>query len=84
MSHEPERHQTRAENELWTSGEVATFLRISRRKLFYLRSQGMLPPTIRIGRSLRFRAAEVRAWVNAGCPSLAEWEVVKDRKSLEF
>lgn len=71
-------------HETWTVGDVAAFLRISQRKLFYLRAQGMLPPAVRIGRSVRFRASEVRAWFTAGCPPLAKWEAIKAHDRLTF
>jgi hypothetical protein len=43
------------EENLWTISDVAAYLRISRRKAAYLRSQGrMLRPVAMLGRSLRF------------------------------
>jgi predicted DNA-binding transcriptional regulator AlpA len=37
-------------------------------------SAGWIPRPMRIGRSTLWRADELRAWVDAGCPRRAEWE----------
>jgi predicted DNA-binding transcriptional regulator AlpA len=34
-----------------------------------------MPRPIRLGRSKRWRIAEVVAWIEAGCPDRATWEV---------
>lgn len=36
---------------------------------------GRLPRSIRLGGSRKWRVAEIRAWVDAGCPPLAEWKL---------
>lgn len=38
---------------------------------------GKLPAPVRIGRSKRWRAAEIDAWLQAGCPDRHAWEAVK-------
>jgi predicted DNA-binding transcriptional regulator AlpA len=37
-------------------------------------SAGWIPRPVRIGRSTLWRADELRAWVEAGCPRRTEWE----------
>jgi predicted DNA-binding transcriptional regulator AlpA len=37
-------------------------------------SAGQIPRPVRIGRSTLWRAAELSAWIAAGCPRRAEWE----------
>jgi predicted DNA-binding transcriptional regulator AlpA len=37
-------------------------------------SSGRIPRPIRIGSSTLWRAVELQAWVDAGCPSREEWE----------
>lgn len=37
-------------------------------------SAGWIPQPVRIGRSTLWRADELRAWVDAGCPRREEWE----------
>jgi predicted DNA-binding transcriptional regulator AlpA len=63
--------------ENWSAEEVAAYLRISLRKLHYMRAQRLLPQATRIGRSLIFRGSEIRAWRDAGCPPLEQWETIK-------
>ena len=53
--------------------DVADFLGVSARQVWNLRSQGLLPEPVRLGRSSRWRRAELVAWVDAGCPSRTEW-----------
>jgi predicted DNA-binding transcriptional regulator AlpA len=37
-------------------------------------SAGWIPRPVRIGRATLWRADEMRAWVEAGCPRRTEWE----------
>jgi excisionase family DNA binding protein len=48
--------------------ELATMLGVSERTLWRLLSAGKLPEPVRIGRNTRWRAAEVRDWIEQGCP----------------
>jgi len=41
---------------------------ISRRSWHRLRSAGKLPPSIKLGRSIRWRRADVEQWITWGCP----------------
>lgn len=59
---------------LLTSDGLARLLRVSKRTLGRLRSSGKLPRPVQFGRLVRWRTAEVREWVEAGCPALAIWE----------
>lgn len=52
---------------------VAAALGLSVRSVERAHAAGRLPAPVRIGRSCRWRADELRAWVAAGCPSRAEW-----------
>ncbi|MCZ7605860.1 MAG: helix-turn-helix domain-containing protein [Planctomycetota bacterium] len=57
-----------------TTDELATALRISPAMVFKLKAAGKLPAPVRLGRGLRWRRAEVEAWLEAGCPALESWE----------
>ena len=48
--------------------EVARMLDVSERTLWRLVSGGKVPPPVRIGRSTRWRVAEIRDWIDVGCP----------------
>lgn len=53
---------------------LATLLDRSVRSLERDDRAGRLPRPIRLGRSKRWRVAEVRAWLAAGCPGRSFWE----------
>ena len=38
---------------------------------------GLIPQPVRINRSTLWRAEELRAWVQAGCPRRADWEALQ-------
>ena len=50
--------------------EVAEMLSVSERSVWRLRSRGQLPASVRLGSSIRWRRAEILAWVGAGCPTI--------------
>lgn len=52
---------------LINAGEFARILGVSPRTLWRLLSAGKLIQPIRIGGSTRWRAAEVRRWIEDGC-----------------
>ncbi len=55
--------------ELLTVFDVAQRLKISERQVWKMKDRGQLPAVTRIGRSVRWRADEVDAWIAAGCPT---------------
>ncbi len=55
--------------ELLPIGQVAKMVAVSRRTISRLADAGKLPPPLRIGGSLRWRLADVRQWIAAGCPA---------------
>jgi excisionase family DNA binding protein len=52
-------------------------LGVSVRTLWRLRSSGKLPQPVRLGGTIRWRSAELDAWIEAGCPNAREWEAEK-------
>jgi excisionase family DNA binding protein len=67
-------HQTESEQLLLPASEAARLLGISKRHLHTLNVSGRLPRPIRLGRSVRWNADELRAWITAGCPERNAWE----------
>ncbi|MDC0307984.1 helix-turn-helix domain-containing protein [Planctomycetaceae bacterium] len=67
-------HQTESEQLLLPASEAARLLGISKRHLHTLNVSGRLPRPIRLGRSVRWNADELRAWIAAGCPERSRWE----------
>ncbi|WP_405064628.1 helix-turn-helix domain-containing protein [Kribbella sp. NBC_01505] len=50
---------------LWDIDEVSAYLKVPRRTLYRWRTHGYGPPARRVGRHLRYRAAEVIAWYSS-------------------
>ncbi len=72
--------QRGGESLLLSAREVARLLRVSERHLYTLQARGELPAPVRLGRCVRWRAMEVRAWVEAGSPSRVMWERIRRRR----
>jgi len=58
--------------ELWTSKKTAKYISAGERTLWAWSRSGICPAPVKIGigprPAVRFVAAEIRAWVKAGCP----------------
>lgn len=52
---------------------AAALAGISRAHWQRLRAAGKLPPSVRLGRKVLWRRAEVSAWIDAGCPDSKMW-----------
>lgn len=52
-----------AKQPLWSVEEVAEYLRVPAKTIYAWRYQGFGPPAFRLGKHLRFRPAEVEAWL---------------------
>jgi predicted DNA-binding transcriptional regulator AlpA len=50
---------------------------LSSRTVRRLNSMGAIPKPLRVSGSLRWRVAEIEAWVEAGCPDRDTWEHLK-------
>lgn len=53
---------------LISADELAKLMQVSERTLWRLLSAGKVPQPVRIGRNTRWRYAEVREWIEKGCP----------------
>jgi excisionase family DNA binding protein len=58
-------NRTDVNDELLTIGEVAEMLRVPIGTLRYWRHLGTGPHSFKVGRWVRYRRGDVRAWVNA-------------------
>lgn len=54
---------------LLSAETLAERLGFSERTIWRLRSAGKLPSPLKIGGSVRWRADEIDAWIQSGCPS---------------
>lgn len=53
--------------------DAAKLCGIGRSTWLRLHAAGKTPAPVRLGRSVRWRTAELRAWLIAGCPSRVRW-----------
>ena len=60
-----------------TAKELAARLGISRAHVWKLLSLGQLPPPVRLGRAVRWDKRVIDAWLTAGAPPMAQWELMK-------
>jgi predicted DNA-binding transcriptional regulator AlpA len=56
--------------------DAAALAGVSRATWHRLRAAGKVPPAVRLGRAVRWRRAEVVAWIGAGCPDRRTWEAL--------
>jgi excisionase family DNA binding protein len=57
--------------------EAAALAGVSRSTWHVLRAAGKLPAAVRLGRAVRWRRAEVVAWIDAGCPDARTWAAMQ-------
>ncbi len=63
-----------AEGLLIDINSVATMLGRSPRSISRDDSAGRMPKSIKLGGAKKWRQAEIREWIAAGCPSRQKWE----------
>ena len=56
---------------------AAAIAGVSRATWHRLRAADKLPPTVRLGRCVRWRRDEVVKWVQAGCPDGRTWAAMQ-------
>lgn len=57
-----------------TADDLANLLHCCRRTIYRRDDAGEIPAPVRIGRQVRWRTDEVKAWLDAGCPRRDHWE----------
>jgi predicted DNA-binding transcriptional regulator AlpA len=56
---------------------AAALAGVSRATWQRLRVAGKLPPSVRLGRKVLWRRAEIESWINAGCPDARSWAAMQ-------
>ena len=64
---------------LLSAKKAAAFCGISVRQWWRWNSSGSTPRAVRIGSTKRWRRDELQSWIEAGCPTLLEWESRRKR-----
>jgi predicted DNA-binding transcriptional regulator AlpA len=79
--HSPQSPAAPDDAQLIEASELWSLLSISAATGWRWKAAGRLPKPIDFGSAsrstLRWRLAEVRAWIAAGCPRKAEWEAMQ-------
>jgi predicted DNA-binding transcriptional regulator AlpA len=57
--------------------EAAHMAGVSRAHWHRLRASGKVPAAVRLGRSVRWRRAEIEQWILAGCPDARTWAAMQ-------
>ncbi len=52
--------------------DVATELKVSKRKVWKMKAMKQIPSPVRLGRAVRWDSKAIDRWISAGCPSQAE------------
>jgi predicted DNA-binding transcriptional regulator AlpA len=52
---------------------AAALAGVSRATWHRLRAAGKLPPSVQLNRAVRWRRAEILAWIEGGCPDARTW-----------
>ena len=60
------------ERALLSAPAVARMLDLSARQVWRLLAGGRIPRPVRIGRSVRWRPADLAQWIADGCPKISE------------
>lgn len=63
-----------------SAGQLADRFGVSLRHVRRMDSAQMLPKPVRFGRSVRWPADEIDAWLKAGAPDRRRWEQIRDRQ----
>jgi predicted DNA-binding transcriptional regulator AlpA len=57
--------------------EAAALAGVCRATWHRLRAANKVPPAVRLGRAVRWRRAEIIAWIEAGCPDCRTWAAMQ-------
>lgn len=53
-----------------TADELAALLNVSKRTIWRMKILGAIPPSVRIGRSVRWQRSTIMDWIARGCPAV--------------
>ena len=65
---------------LISAAELGKLLGVNKSTVWSWHSSGRVPQPVRIGGATRWRAEEIRQWIDAGCPARVRWEQVRRRE----
>lgn len=56
-------------DKLITLDQIAEMLAVSKRQVFKLREEGLMPEPIKIKGSIRWKLSVIQQWIDLGCPA---------------
>ena len=62
---------------LISAAELGKLLGVNKSTVWSWHSSGRIPLPVHIGGTTRWKAEEIRRWVEAGCPPRAQWELLR-------
>jgi len=69
---------------LISAAELGKLLGVNKSTVWNWHSSGRIPMPVHIGGTTRWKAEEIRRWVEAGCPPRAQWELLRaDERMLK-
>ncbi|MBY0589148.1 helix-turn-helix domain-containing protein [bacterium] len=57
---------------LVTPEQLGVWLKLSKRSLWRMRAEGLLPAPLRLRKSVRWRVADIANWIEQGCPAVGQ------------
>jgi predicted DNA-binding transcriptional regulator AlpA len=73
--------EVQAEDGLIDMKTVARLMKVAQRTAYRFLSMGAMPKPLRLsGKVVRWRADEIRSWIENGCPPQDRWEEMRDRR----
>ena len=74
--------ETKDEALLWDVAKICQVLSVGRTRFLYSEKEGKFGPmpVTNFGRRKLYRAADVREWLEAGCPSRRNWLQLRGEK----
>ncbi len=73
------RDESATPRETYSTHELADALGVSIRTIATMRRERQLPAPVMVRRRTMWIRAEIREWLQAGLPDLAEWEAIQCR-----
>jgi predicted DNA-binding transcriptional regulator AlpA len=76
------RNAAETESILIDAKEAARMCDLGISTWYNLLASGKAPKPVRLGRSVKWRRDELRAWIGAGCPARSTWDSMKEKLRL--
>ncbi len=76
------RKAAETESMLIDAKESAALCGVAVSTWYNLLASSRVPKPVRLGRSVKWRREELKAWIGAGCPARSVWDSMKEKQRL--